>query len=396
MTRTVGVVARGIRTPIIKQGDDLAGIIVDSLCHSMEVEKFCLNDKDVLGMTESLLARAQGNYATIEHITEAINKRFKSDNIAVLFPILSRNRFSLLLKSIALTDKKIFLFLSYPSDEMGNCLMDRNMMYELDINPYIDNFNETEYRKIFGNTYLHPFTAVDYVKLYKDLAVNDNIRIYFTNNPILALDYSKEILVANIHDRQRTKDIVRKAGAQTVYGLDDILNESIDGSGFNPEYGLLGSNKATETSVKLFPRDCYKFVKKVQGLIKERTGKLIEVMIYGDGAFKDPQGNIWELADPVVSPGFTDGLRGMPNEVKLKYIADNELKDFNNIDVVKEMIRKLKDSDYNKNGERESIGTTPRQITDLLGSLFDLVSGSGDKGTPIVLVQGYFDNYASE
>ncbi|MCK9216296.1 MAG: coenzyme F420-0:L-glutamate ligase [Firmicutes bacterium] len=395
MTRTVGVVARGIRTPIIKQDDDLAGIIVDSLCHSMKVEKFSLNDKDVLGITESLLARAQGNYATVEHITKDINRKFKGD-IAVIFPILSRNRFSLLLKSIALTGKNIYLFLSYPTDEMGNCLMDRDIMYELNINPYTDSFNEIEYRKIFGETFLHTYTGVDYVKLYKDLAVNDNIKIYFTNDPKSALDYSKEILVSNIHDRQRTKEVIKNAGAQIVYGLDDILNESIDGSGFNPKYGLLGSNKATRTSVKLFPRDCYEFVNKVQVLIKERTGKLIEVMIYGDGAFKDPQGSIWELADPVVSPGFTDGLRGMPNEVKLKYIADNELKDIESKEAAKEMAKRLKSISSKDNNTIESIGTTPRQITDLLGSLCDLVSGSGDKGTPIVLVQGYFDNYASE
>lgn len=395
MTRTVGVVARGIRTPIIKQGDDLAKIIVDSIIQSMESEKFCLNDKDVLGITESLLARAQGNYATIEHITEAINRKYKGD-IAVIFPILSRNRFFLLLKGIALTGKHIYLFLSYPSDEMGNCLMDVDIMYELNINPYLDNFNEIEYKEVFGDTFLHPFTGVDYVKLYKGLAVDDNIEVYFTNNPKLALNYSKEILVANIHDRQRTKDIVKKAGAQAVYGLDEILNEPIEDSGFNPEYGLLGSNKATKTSVKLFPRDCYEFVNRVQDMIKERTGKLLEVMIYGDGAFKDPQRSIWELADPVVSPGFTDGLKGVPNEVKLKYIADNELKDFDNADAVKEMIKKLKDKDYNKNVVKESIGTTPRQLTDLLGSLCDLISGSGDKGTPIVLVQGYFDNYSSE
>ena len=326
MIRTVGAVARGIRTPIIKKGDDLVTIVVDSILKSMEAENYKLNDRDVLGITESLVARAQGNYATLDHIATAINEKFEGD-IALLFPILSRNRFSMVLKGIALSGKKIYLFLNYPSDEMGNHLMDRDLMDELEINPYTDVISEKKYRELFGEKVFHPFTGIDYVEMYKELALNDNIEIYLANDPKVALNYSKEILVANIHDRHRTKRIVTKAGALRVFGLDEILNEPINGSGYNPEYGLLGSNKATETEVKLFPRDCSEFVNEVQKSIKDKTGKLIEVMVYGDGAFKDPRGKIWELADPVVSPGYTEGLKGVPSEIKLKYIADNELND---------------------------------------------------------------------
>lgn len=395
MIRTVGAVARGIRTPIIKKGDDLVTIVVDSILKSMEAENYQLNDRDVLGITESLVARAQGNYATLNHIATAINEKFEGD-IALLFPILSRNRFSMVLKGIALSGKKIYLFLNYPSDEMGNHLMDRDLMDELEINPYTDVISEKKYRELFGEKVFHPFTGIDYVEMYKELALNDNIEIYLANDPKVALNYSKEILVANIHDRHRTKRIVTKAGALRVFGLDEILNEPINGSGYNPEYGLLGSNKATETEVKLFPRDCSEFVNEVQKSIKDKTGKLIEVMVYGDGAFKDPRGKIWELADPVVSPGYTEGLKGVPSEIKLKYIADNELNDLEKEDITEAMKKKIKGKQKDLTGKPESIGTTPRQLTDLLGSLCDLTSGSGDKGTPIVLIQGYFDDYATE
>ena len=395
MERTVGVIARGIRTPIIKQGDDLVNIVVSSVLKSMEAENYCLRDRDVLGITESLLARAQGNYATISQITEAVKSKFEGD-IAVLFPILSRNRFYSILKAISLTGKHIYLFLSYPSDEMGNHLMDKDAMDEIGINQYTETISESKYRKLFGREFLHPFTGIDYVELYKNSAINDNIEIFLSNDTEITLDYSHEILVANIHDRHRTKKILKKMGAKKVLGLDDILNESVDGSGYNPDFGLLGSNKATDETIKLFPRDCREFVNEVQKLIKESTGKQIEVMIYGDGAFKDPQGKIWELADPVISPGYTKGLEGMPNEIKLKYIADNELKNLGSKVAADEVMKMLKEKKLEIKDKSKSVGTTPRQLTDLLGSLCDLVSGSGDKGTPIVLIQGYFDNFASE
>lgn len=395
MIRTVGAVVRGIRTPIIKEGDDLVTIVVNSILKSMEAENYQLNNRDVLGITESLVARAQGNYATLDHIAAAINEKFEGD-IALLFPILSRNRFSLILKGIALSGKKIYLFLNYPSDEMGNHLMDRDLMDELEINPYTDVISEKKYRELFGQKVVHPFTGIDYVEMYKSLALNGNMEIYLTNDPKVALNYSKEVLVANIHDRHRTKRIMKKAGAIRVFGLDEILNEPINESGYNPDYGLLGSNKATETEVKLFPRDCSEFVNKVQKAIKDKTGKQIEVMVYGDGAFKDPRGKIWELADPVVSPGYTEGLKGVPSEIKLKYIADNDLKNLDKEDITEAMKNKIKTKQSDLMGKAESIGTTPRQLTDLLGSLCDLTSGSGDKGTPIVLIQGYFDDYATE
>lgn len=396
MVRTVGTTVRGIRAPIIKEGDDLVNIVVDSVLKSMHAEKFILKDKDVIGITESLVARAQGNYASVEHIAKDVNSKFKGD-FAVVFPILSRNRFSLVLKGLAMSGKKIYLLLSYPSDEVGNHLMDIDMMDEVGVNPYTDVLSEEKYRILFGDHVMHPFTGIDYVKMYKDLAVNDNIEIILANDARAALNYTKEILVANVHDRYRTKKLLLKAGAETVYGLDDLLAQSIDGSGFNPDYGLLGSNTATDTTIKLFPRDCQQVVESIQSLIKEKTGKNIEVMVYGDGAFKDPMGKIWELADPVVSPGFTKGLEGTPDEIKLKYIADNELKDLCEADMEEAIRDKIKNK--NGNNERtpgEKIGTTPRQVTDLLGSLCDLTSGSGDKGTPIVLVQGYFDSYACE
>ncbi|NLK43816.1 MAG: F420-0--gamma-glutamyl ligase [Tissierellia bacterium] len=393
MVRTVGTIARGIRTPIIKKGDDLVNIVVDSLLKAAASENFQIRDRDVLGITESLLARAQGNYASIEAISEDIKNKFPS-TIGLVFPILSRNRFSIILKGIISSGRKVVLLLSYPSDEVGNHLMDVDKMDELNINPYTDIMTESDYRRLFGDKVVHPFTGVDYVDIYKNIG-KENIEIIFSNNPRTILDYTKDVLVANVHERQRTKRILKQAGANIVLGLDDILSGPIDGSGYNPDYGLLGSNLATSTELKLFPRDCQPFVEKVQERIKEETGKNVEVMIYGDGAFKDPVGRIWELADPVVSPGYTKGLEGTPNELKLKYIVDTELSDLSGEEVVDAVIKKINSKESNLVEKSDALGTTPRRLTDLLGSLCDLVSGSGDKGTPVVLVQGYFDNYAS-
>jgi hypothetical protein len=391
MARTVGTTVRGIRAPIIMQGDDLVSIVVDSILTASKAEGFSLNDRDIIGVTESLLARAQGNYASVSDIAASINEKF-TDDLAVIFPILSRNRFAIILKGISMTGKKIYLFLNYPADEVGNHLMDIDQMDQLGINPYTDVLSEDKYRSLFGEVVPHPFTGVDYVKMYKELAPEGKIEIYLTNDPRVALKYTKQILVANVHERQRTKRILRSSGGEVVYGLDDILNRPVNDSGYNPDFGLLGSNAATEDTVKLFPRDCENFVLAVQQLVKDKTGKLVEVMVYGDGAFKDPLGKIWELADPVVSPGFTPGLSGTPNEIKLKYIADNDLKNLKDEEMQAAIYQRIKEKEDNS----QSLGTTPRRITDLVGSLCDLTSGSGDKGTPIVLVQGYFDNYATE
>lgn len=395
MGRRVGTTVRGIRAPIIKAGDDLVNIVVDSVLEAMESENFNIGDRDVIGITESLVARAQGNYATVQDIADDLSRKFKGD-IAVLFPILSRNRFSLILKGIAMSGKKVYLFLNYPSDEVGNHLIDIDKMDELGVNPYTDVLSEEKYRELFGAHVVHPFTGIDYVSYYKELASNNNVEIILANDPREALKYTKEILVANIHERRRTKRILKQAGAEVVYGLDDILNESINDSGYNTEYGLLGSNRATDNKVKLFPRDSQELVINIHKIIKNKTGKNVEVMVYGDGAFKDPMGKIWELADPVVSPGYTDGLKGTPNEIKLKYIADNELGGLKSSEMANAMKRKIKEKEENLIGKVETLGTTPRQLTDLLGSLCDLTSGSGDKGTPIVLIQGYFDSYAVE
>lgn len=398
MVRTVGTVVRGIRAPIIKQGDDLVSIVADCVLQAAEAEKFSLNDRDVIGVTESLVARAQGNFVTIDDISQQINELFTGDDLAVLFPILSRNRFSLILKSIAMTGKTVHLFLNYPCDEVGNHLMDIDILDEFDISPHTDVLTEEKYRKMFGEHIAHPFTGVDYVDMYKNLGINGNIKIYLANDPRAALSYTKDILIANVHDRQRTRRMLEKAGANIIYGLDDLLREPRNGSGYNPEYGLLGSNAATPETLKLFPRDCQTFVNDVQQELLKRTEKQIEVLIYGDGAFKDPAGKIWELADPVVSPGYTAGLEGTPSEIKLKYVADGELNDLEGeemVEAIREKIRN-KEAEEKNNGHSLHLGTTPRQMTDLLGSLCDLTSGSGDKGTPIVLVQGYFDNYATE
>jgi F420-0:gamma-glutamyl ligase len=394
MKRMIGTTARGIRTPIIKQGDDLVKIVVDSVLKAIEYEKIQLKEKDVIGVTESLVARAQGNFATADEIGKDISAKFP-DEIGVVFPILSRNRFSVILKGIAMSNRKIHLLLNYPSDEVGNHLMDIDKMDELNINPFTDVLAEDDYRRLFGEEVLHPFTGIDYVQLYRDIIGKDS-NIYFANDPREILNHTKDVLVANVHDRARTKRLLKAAGANIVLGLDDILTSPIDNSGYNEEYGLLGTNLSSDNTVKLFPRDCNYYVNEIQKMIFEKTGIKVEVMVYGDGAFKDPVGKIWELADPVVSPGFTDGLIGLPNELKLKYLADNELNDLSGEEAVAALKDRIKTKKLNIVNDSSSLGTTPRKTTDLLGSLCDLTSGSGDKGTPIVLIQGYFDNYATE
>ncbi|NLJ41038.1 MAG: F420-0--gamma-glutamyl ligase [Clostridiales bacterium] len=395
MKRTVGTTVRGIRAPIIKEGDDVVNVVVDSLLISAESENFSLHDRDVLGITESFIARAQGNFVSIEDVATDIDRLFSGD-IGLLYPILSRNRFSQILKAIAMTGKQIYVFLNYPSDELGNSLMVAEEMYEKGINPYTDFLTEEKYRELFGDYVPHPFTGIDYVDLYKGLGINNNIEIFLSNNPETALKYTKQMLVANVHERHKTKNILINAGAEKVLCLEDIMTEPIDGSGYNREYGLLGSNMATETSIKLFPRDCKKVVMDIQKILKLKTGKDIEVMVYGDGAFKDPRGRIWELADPVVSPGYTPGLEGTPNEIKLKFLADSQGADIPEGDMEAMIKKRIIAKDKGLEDSTASLGTTPRQLTDLLGSLCDLTSGSGDKGTPIVLIQKYFDNFATQ
>jgi F420-0:gamma-glutamyl ligase len=394
MTRLVGTVARGIRTPIIRIGDDIAEIVVDSVINASKVENFDLRDRDVIAVTESVVARAQGNYANINHIAADVRSKFGEAPVGVIFPILSRNRFSICLKGIAKGAKKIVLMLSYPSDEVGNHLVELEDLDDKGINPWTDVLSEKSYRELFGYQ-KHPFTGVDYIEHYKEIITEAQceVEVILANDCRQILKYTDFILNCHIHGRNRTKRLLNAAGARKVIGLDEILNNPIDGSGYNELYGLLGSNKATEESVKLFPRDCMPVVNKIQQRILEKTGKHVEVMIYGDGAFKDPVGQIWELADPVVSPAYTPGLTGQPNEIKLKYLADN---DFGHLKG-EELNRAIKDYIRNKNhdllGNMLSQGTTPRRLTDLIGSLCDLTSGSGDKGTPVVLIQGYFDNY---
>lgn len=394
MIRTVGTTTRGIIAPIIKKGDDLVPIVVDSLLNAAAGEGFQIQDNDILGITESILARAQGNYASIEAIKKDVEDKFPGD-FGLIFPILSRNRFSILLKGIMAAKRKVYLLLSYPSDEVGNHLMSIDRMDEVNIDPYTDVLDEKKYREVFGEEVSHPFTGIDYVKLYKEIG-GDNLEIIFSNNPRTILDYTKDVLVASVHDRFRTKKILKNCGAEKIYGLDDILSTSVDGSGFNPEYGLLGSNLSNDNEVKLFPRDSQEFVEAVQIEVQEKTGKIIEVLVYGDGAFKDPVGKIWELADPVVSPGFTKGLSGTPNEIKLKYLVDTELNHLSGKEVIEAAKDKIRTKNNNLVNHASSLGTTPRQLTDLLGSLCDLTTGSGDKGTPMVFIQGYFDNFASE
>ena len=394
MERKVGTISRGIRCPIIRENDDLAKIVVNSVIEAAEAEGFALRDRDVVGITESIVARAQGNYASIEDIKDDVLNKIGNDTIGVIFPILSRNRFAICLKGIAKAAKKIVLMLSYPSDEVGNGLLTVDQLDEAGVNPYSDVLSLEKYRELFGYG-VHEFTGVDYVEYYSNLIkeCGAEVEVVFANQAKTILNYTKKVINCDIHTRVRTKRILKENGAEVVLSLDDILNASINGSGFNEKYGLLGSNKSTENTIKLFPRECKPFVLDVQKQLLERTGKHIEVMVYGDGAFKDPQGKIWELADPVVSPGFTDGLIGTPNELKLKYLADNDYKDLSGEELKKAISNSIKAKSGSLVGNMASQGTTPRQLTDLIGSLCDLTSGSGDKGTPIILVQGYFDNY---
>ncbi len=397
MQRLVGTVSRGIRGPIIREGDDLVKITVDSVLAAAESEGFSLRDRDVVAITESVVARAQGNYATIDDIAKDVRAKLGGGTVGVIFPILSRNRFAVNLKGIARGCKKIVLMLSYPSDEVGNSLLTYDQLDEAGVNPYSDVLTYEKDRELFGEN-KHEFTGVDYVQYYLDLIQGEGCEaeIIFANRAKTILDYTEKVINCDIHTRVRTKRILRNSGAKIVCGLDDILTASVDGSGYNEQYGLLGSNKSTEEKIKLFPKDCKGLVTEIQQKFLEKTGKHVEVMVYGDGAFKDPQGKIWELADPVVSPAYTDGLIGTPNELKLKYLADNDFANLSGEALKEAITEKIRTKDENLKGNMASQGTTPRQLTDLIGSLCDLTSGSGDKGTPIILIQGYFDNYTNE
>jgi len=394
MERLVGTVSRGLRAPIIREGDNLVDIVVKSVVDASESAGFEICDKDVVAITEAVVARAQGNYAHVDDIAADIKNKFGDDTVGVIFPILSRNRFAICLRGIAKGAKKIVLMLSYPSDEVGNHLIDLDDLDEKGINPWSDVLTEEKYRELFGYR-KHTFTGVDYIEYYKQLVTDcgAEVEIILANDCRTILNYTKSVLCCDIHSRARSKRLLKAAGAEKVYGLDDIMTAPIDGSGFNAEYGLLGSNKATENTVKLFPRDCQPFVNSVQSKLKALTGKNVEVMVYGDGAFKDPVGKIWELADPVVSPAYTSGLEGTPNEVKLKYLADNDFADLKGDELKAAISEYIKNKDDDLVGQMASQGTTPRRLTDLIGSLSDLTSGSGDKGTPIIYIQGYFDNY---
>ena len=395
MERVIGTVVRGLRCPIIKEGDNIEQIVVDSVLKAVQSENITLNDKDIITVTESIVARAQGNYASIDNIAEDVKSKFGDDTIGVIFPILSRNRFAICLRGIAKgAAKKIVLMLSYPSDEVGNHLVDIDLLDEKGINPWTDVLTEADFRNLFGYN-KHTFTGVDYIEYYKSLIEEYGVEceVIFSNNPKTILEYTKSVLTCDIHTRVRTKRILKANGGEKVYGLDDIMTESINGSGFNSAYGLLGSNKSTEETVKLFPTNCQPVVDNIQSILKEKTGKTIEVMIYGDGAFKDPVGKIWELADPVVSPAYTAGLEGTPNEVKIKYLADNNFANLEGDELKKAISEYIENKDSDLTGNMVSQGTTPRRLTDLIGSLSDLTSGSGDKGTPIIFIQGYFDNY---
>ena len=394
--RRVGTVSRGIRCPIFREGDDIAAIVTDSVLKAAESEDFELRDRDVISLTESIVARVQGNYATVEDIAADVKAKLGGETVGVIFPILSRNRFAICLKGIAMGAKKIVLMLSYPSDEVGNELVSLDKIDAAGVNPYSDVLSEAKYREIFGEN-KHEFTGVDYVAYYGDLvrSCGAECEIVFANQAKAILDYTDCVINCDIHTRARTKRILKAAGAKIVCGLDEIMNAPVNGSGYNEKYGLLGSNKSTEDKIKLFPRECKDLVLDIQSRVLKATGKLVEVMVYGDGAFKDPQGKIWELADPVVSPAFTDGLIGTPNELKLKYLADNDFKDLSGEALKEAISQSIKSKSDNLVGNMASQGTTPRQLTDLIGSLCDLTSGSGDKGTPVVLVQGYFDNYTN-
>lgn len=396
--RTIGTVARGVRCPIIREGDDIARITADAIIEAWKDAAIIPHNKDVVAVTESVVARAQGNYATVDQIAQDVREKTGGNTVGIAFPILSRNRFSILLKAMARGCKKIVLLLSYPSDEVGNHLVDWDKVDAAGVNPYSDLLNLDEFRAKFGKT-VHPFTGVDYIDFYSEIIRSEGceVEMLFGNNVRVLKDYTDAVITCDIHTRARSKRLLKEAGVKTVLGMDDILNAPVDGSGYNEKYGLLGSNKATEEKVKLFPRDCSNVAERISALLFEASGKQIEAMVYGDGAFKDPVGKIWELADPVVSPGYTKGLEGTPNELKLKYLADNDFADLNG-DALKKAIEERIKAKTSESlvGNMVSEGTTPRQLTDLIGSLCDLTSGSGDKGTPIVYIQGYFDNYTTE
>lgn len=396
MERKVGTVSRGIRCPIIREGDDLAKIVVDSVLEAAQSEGYEMRNRDVVAVTESVVARAQGNYASVDAIAEDVRTKLGGETVGVIFPILSRNRFAICLRGIARGAKKIVLMLSYPSDEVGNELVSLDKLDEAKVNPYSDVLTLERYRELFGEN-RHPFTLVDYVQYYSDLVREEGaeVEMVFANDPRVILNYTKNVLTCDVHTRARTKRLLLAAGAERVCGLDDILTAPVNGSGYNARYGLLGSNKSTEGTVKLFPRDCQDLVESIQSQLLERTGKLVEVMVYGDGAFKDPVGKIWELADPVVSPAYTSGLEGTPNELKLKYLADNDFASLSGAELKTAIETAIREKDSNLAGSMASQGTTPRRLTDLIGSLCDLTSGSGDKGTPIIHIQGYFDNYTN-
>jgi len=394
MERKVGTVSRGLRAPIIKDGDDLAQIVIDTVMGAAEAGEFAVQDKDIVAVTESILARAQANYATTDQLAADVKAKLGGETIGVIFPILSRNRFGICLRGIAKGAKKVVLMLSYPSDEVGNHLLDIELLDDAGINPYTDVLTQAQFEELFGQS-KHTFTGMDYVNYYKNLIEEEGAEaeVIFSNNCRTILDYTKNVLTCDIHTRARTKKLLKAAGAEVVLGMDDLLTESVDGSGYNDKYGILGSNKATENSIKLFPVNCQEFVDGVQAKLKVLTGKTVEVMVYGDGAFKDPVGKIWELADPVVSPGYTSGLEGTPNEVKLKYLADNEFAHLKGDELKAAISEYIKNKDEDLGDSMVAQGTTPRKLTDLIGSLCDLTSGSGDKGTPIIYIQGYFDNY---
>ena len=394
MERRIGTISRGLRAPIIKEGDDLKKIVVDTLMSCVDNGDFEIGKKDVLAVTESILARSQANYATTEQLAEDVKNKLGGETVGVVFPILSRNRFAICLRGIAKGAKKIVLMLSYPSDEVGNHLLDLDLLDEKGVDPYKDVLTQEEFENIFGKS-RHTFTDMDYVNYYKELIEEEGAeaQIIFANNPRKIVDYTDKVICADIHTRFRTKRLIKEAGGKTVLGMDDLMTSSVNGSGYNPDYGILGSNKATEDSIKLFPINCQEFVDEIQEEIKKRTGKTIEVMVYGDGAFKDPVGKIWELADPVVSPGFTEGLMGQPNELKLKCLADNDFAELKGDELKAAIEEAIREKDEDLVGQMVTEGTTPRRLTDLLGSLCDLTSGSGDKGTPFIYIQGYFDNY---
>ena len=392
--KCTGVTSRGIMTPIFKQGDDPISMTCDAVISAAQNEGYTIDDKDIIGITESVVARTQGNYASCEQIAQDVRAKFGGETMGIVFPILSRNRFSILLKAIAMGCKKLYIQLSYPADEVGNALISLKLLDQKGINPYRDHFDEKSFREVFGMDTIHPFTGVDYIEFYKSFG--QHIEIIFSNDPAYMLNYTKNVLCCDIHSRRRTQSILRNSGAQILYALDEILTQSVDGSGYNERFGLLGSNMATDDSVKLFPRDSQPIVDGIQKRMKELTGKHVEVLVYGDGCFKDPVGGIWEFADPVVAPAYTPGLSGTPNEIKIKYFADNQLSDLCGEALQNAMQEQIRQKEQDLSGKNEALGTTPRRYVDLIGSLCDLTSGSGDKGTPVVHIKGYFSNYASE